>query len=49
MFGIRKAKKGSVGAAVKVGVKNIMAKACWVITRSADKGVGENLGARISS
>jgi hypothetical protein len=48
VFGSRKARNGWVGSAVNVGVKNIMAKACWVIARSADKGVAVYLGSRTS-
>jgi hypothetical protein len=49
VIGRRKEKNGSVGAAVDVGVKNIMANACWVIALSAEMGVEVYRGRRMSS
>ena len=48
-MGTRKAKKEFVGAAVVVGVKNIKAKACWVIAISGGLAVAVYLGRRISA
>jgi hypothetical protein len=48
VMGTRNAKKGSVGAALDVGVKNSNAKACWVIAISGGLGVAVYLGRRIS-
>ena len=44
VIGNRNAKKDCVGPAVGVGVKNIIANACWVIALSAEMGVGVYLG-----
>jgi hypothetical protein len=44
VIGRRKAKNAWVGPGVWVGVKNIRANACCVISLSGDRGVGEFLG-----
>jgi hypothetical protein len=49
VIGTRNAKKESVGEAMDVGVKNIKAKACWVIAISGGLGVAVYLGSRISA